>query len=134
MFALLLAQRWHSAQNFIPKWRTKSFTVHIFRQKTTPWQIAKRMLKLKIVSILFDKFPRLLKFPKVGVLFGTAGGIPHIYVRGPFWVWISWIARPTGRELHFRMGMIRGTILSWFLVFYFIVPGCSGTVPESVRI
>ena len=46
-------------------------------------------------------------------------------MRGPFWVWINWIAGLIDWKLHFRMGIILGTIPSWFLVFCVCVPGCS---------
>ena len=55
-------------------------------------------------------------------------------VRGLFWVWVDWIARLLDRGLHLSRGIILGTIPSWFLVFHVHVLGCSGTVPESVRI
>ena len=47
------------------------------------------------------------------------------HVRGLIWVWIRQIAGTTGRELHFRMGIILGTISVCVLVFYVLVPECS---------
>ena len=33
-------------------------------------------------------------------------------VRGLFLVWVNWIADPTCRELHFKIGIVPGTIPS----------------------
>ena len=46
-------------------------------------------------------------------------------VRGRNWVWVNWVAGLIDWGLRFRMGIILGTIPSWFLVFYIRVPGCS---------
>ena len=46
------------------------------------------------------------------------------------WVWTDWVVELTDREFHFRMGIIPGTIPSWFLVLL----DAPGTVSESIRI
>ena len=53
------------------------------------------------------------------------GTFPVSIVRGLVRVWVSWIAGATGKELHFRMRIILGTIPAWFLVFYVGDPECS---------
>ena len=40
-------------------------------------------------------------------------------------VWVNWRTVLTDGGSHFRMRIILGTILTWFLVFNVCVPGCS---------
>ena len=46
-------------------------------------------------------------------------------VRSLVWVWINWKMGLTDGGSHFRMRIILGTILNWFLVFHVCVPVCS---------
>ena len=47
-------------------------------------------------------------------------------VRNLVCVWVSWMTGLTDGGSHFRMTIILGTIVIWFLVFYVCVPECSG--------
>ena len=47
------------------------------------------------------------------------------HVTSLVYVSISWRTRPTDGGSHFRMRIILGTILIWFLVFHVCVPECS---------
>ena len=46
-------------------------------------------------------------------------------VRSPVWVWVNWMTGLTDGGSHFRMRIILGTILIWFLVYHVAVPECS---------
>ena len=46
-------------------------------------------------------------------------------MRSLVWVWINWMRGLIDGGSHFRMKIILGTILIWFLVFHVCVPECS---------
>ena len=48
-----------------------------------------------------------------------------IHVRSLIWVWIIWKTGLIDGKSHFRMRIILGMILVWFLVFHVCVPDCS---------
>ena len=50
---------------------------------------------------------------------------PSIIVRSLFCVWVNWIMGLTDGGSQFRMRIILGMILIWFLVFHACVPDCS---------
>ena len=47
------------------------------------------------------------------------------FVRSLVCVWVNWMTGLTDGGFHFRMRIILGTILIWFLVFHVCLPECS---------